>query len=374
MTQDAVHHYMQQLNDSSTRAWRSLRQWADHLAEVPVAEHARERLGQAATSLWPISHAVPMPPAIQAERRTMRTRRGQSVSYYDDRHASGRPLVLLHSVNACASAYEVKPLFDHFRRRRPVYALDLSGFGSSDRDARSYSPELYTEELVDWLTRVQDQTDTPDVVALSLTGEFAASAAVARKDLVNTLTIISPTGLDDWGQGHRPAPLHALGAKGALPSQHWWSQALFDAIVSRPSIDYFLRKAFVGPVDPGLAAYAYASAHQPGAAHAPLAFLSGRLFTPGILDVYAHVTRPVLALYDQDPYTRFDRLPELLARAPMWAAERVAPSRGLPHFERLDETVHALARFWRLHDPNSSPESRRGGPESRRGGPESKRF
>jgi pimeloyl-ACP methyl ester carboxylesterase len=361
MTQDAENHSMQQLNATSQRAWRSLRQWADHLAEAPVAEHARERLGHAATSLWPISHAVPMPPALQAERRTMRTRRGQSISYYDDRHATGRPLVLLHSVNACASAYEVKPLFDHFRRRRPVYAIDLAGFGASDREARQYSPELYTEELVDWLSRVKDQTDTPDVVALSLSGEFAASAAVARKDLVHTLSIISPTGLDDWGQGHRPAPLHALGAKGALPSEHWWSQVLFDVIASRASIDYFLKKSFVGPVDPGLAAYAYASAHQPGASHAPMAFLSGRLFTPGILDVYAHVTRPVLALYDQDAYTRFDRLPELLGRAPLWSAERIAPSRGLPHFERLDETVHALERFWRTHDPNRAPESSRRG-------------
>jgi pimeloyl-ACP methyl ester carboxylesterase len=345
MTQEADHSYLQQLNAPATRAWRSLRQWADHLSESPVAD----RLGRAMTALWPVGHAVPMPPALRAERRTMRTRRGQAISYYDDRHATGRPLVLLHGVNACASAYEVKPLFDHFRRTRPVYAVDLAGFGASDRDARPYSPELYTEELEDWLTRVKDQTDTPDVIALSLSGEFAARVAVARKDLVHSLAVISPTGLDDWGQGHRPAPLHALSVQGALPSQHWWSQVLFDLIASRPSIDYFLKKSFAGPVDPGLAAYAYASSHQPGAVHAPLAFLSGRLFTPGILDVYAHVSRPALAIYDQDPYTRFDRLPSLLARAPMWCAERIGPTRGLPQFERLDETVHALETFWAAH-------------------------
>ena len=39
-----------------------------------------------------------------------------------------RPLLLLHSINASASAYEVKPLFEHYRQQRPVYAPDLPGF------------------------------------------------------------------------------------------------------------------------------------------------------------------------------------------------------------------------------------------------------
>ena len=35
----------------------------------------------------------------------------------------------MHSVNASASAFEVAPLYDHYRQTRPTYAVDLPGFG-----------------------------------------------------------------------------------------------------------------------------------------------------------------------------------------------------------------------------------------------------
>ena len=44
--------------------------------------------------------------------------------------ASGLPpLLLIHSINAAASAAEVEPLFTHYRQQRPVYAIELPGFG-----------------------------------------------------------------------------------------------------------------------------------------------------------------------------------------------------------------------------------------------------
>jgi pimeloyl-ACP methyl ester carboxylesterase len=53
------------------------------------------------------------------------------LSYYVSGH--GPPLLLVHSINAAGSAYEVKPLYEHYARSRTVYALDLPGFGFSDR-------------------------------------------------------------------------------------------------------------------------------------------------------------------------------------------------------------------------------------------------
>src|SRR5947207_8832310 len=72
-----------------------------------------------------INHRHDMPPAIDAERRTFISPQAGMLSYYVDRKAVGRPLVLIHSINAAASAYEMKPIFDHYRGQRPVYALDL---------------------------------------------------------------------------------------------------------------------------------------------------------------------------------------------------------------------------------------------------------
>lgn len=51
----------------------------------------------------------------------------------------GAPLLLLHSVNAAASAAEVRTLHEHFRHSRTVLSIDLPGYGLSDRPDLAYT-------------------------------------------------------------------------------------------------------------------------------------------------------------------------------------------------------------------------------------------
>ena len=51
-----------------------------------------------------------LPPAVAAERLETRGRSGR-LSYYVA--GAGKPMLLLHSINAAASVREVKPAFDH---------------------------------------------------------------------------------------------------------------------------------------------------------------------------------------------------------------------------------------------------------------------
>jgi pimeloyl-ACP methyl ester carboxylesterase len=300
-----------------------------------------------AYSAFAVDHAVPLPPAINAERRRLRSPQAGTLSYYVDERGTGRPLVLVHSINAAASAYEMRPLFERYRGQRPVYAPDLPGFGFSERSDRAYSPELYTAALLDLLREVKSDREAPDVVALSLGGEFAARAALQHPELVHSLTLISPTGLTAKEQRNRSERGSAGNTLYQLFRFPLWSQAFYDLLASRPSIRYFLQMSFVGDPDPELVAYAYATAHQPGARFAPFTFVTGQLFTPDIREsVYERLTVPVLTLYDQDAFVRFDTLPDVLARNPRWRATRIAPTKGLPHFERLDDTTRALDAFW----------------------------
>jgi pimeloyl-ACP methyl ester carboxylesterase len=303
-----------------------------------------------AYSALAIDHAIPLAPAIEAERRTLRSAHAGQVAYYADEHAAGRPLLLIHSINAAASAYEMRPLFEHYRDTRPVYALDLPGFGFSERSDRVYTPSLFTDAVLDLLRIMTSGREAADVVALSLGSEFAARAALEQPDLIRSLTLISPTGLTIRMQRNRSeqAGVSPVGATVNRALRFpLWSQAFYDLVASKASIHYFLQRSFVGEPDPGLVAYAFATAHQPGARFAPLAFLSGRLFSPGIREeVYERLSLPVLTLYDQDAFVGFDALPDVLARNPRWRAMRLAPSKGLPQFERLDETTRALEAFW----------------------------
>jgi pimeloyl-ACP methyl ester carboxylesterase len=303
-----------------------------------------------AYSALAIDHALPLPPAISADRRYLLAGRSGALSYYADDTVSGRPLLLIHSINAAASAYEMRPLFERYRGRRPVYAIDLPGFGFSERSDRAYSPALYTAAVRELLGELTTSREAPDVVALSLGCEFAARAALQEPERVRSLALISPTGLSGQTQRNRS---ERAGERASGDSLYQlfrfplWSQALYDALASHRSIRYFLQKSFVGAPDPGLVTYAYATSHQPGARFAPLQFVSGQLFSSDIREaVYEQLPIPVLALYDQDAFVRFDTLTHVLARNPQWRAMRIAPSRGLPQFERLDETVEALDTFW----------------------------
>lgn len=296
-----------------------------------------------------INHQLALPDALPAERKTFQSQAGGSLSFYQDRSGEGRPLVLIHSINAAASAYEMRPLFLHYRGRRPVFALDLPGFGFSERSKRVYSPSIYTAAVLDFL---RTQVGEPaDVVTLSLGSEFAARAALEQPELFNSLVMISPSGFSARQdmRGSQRASQNGFGnllhPAFAFPL---WARPFYDLLTTLTSIRYFLQQSFVGSVPPDLIDYDYAVSHQPGAEHAPLYFISGKLFTPRIRqEVYERLQVPTLVLYDRDNFVSFEMLPELLVRNASWQAVRLVPSLGLPHFERLEDTVEVLDKFWR---------------------------
>ena len=284
----------------------------------------------------------PLGEAVAASRQSFAASAIGRVDYYSDLTAAGRPLVLIHSINAAASSREVAPLFEQYRATRPVYSLDLPGFGHSARPAGDYSPALYAETIAGFLGQVVGRP--ADVLALSLSAEFAARAALAHPEHFASLVLVSPTGFD-----RRPLPGNRVlrlwrGILG-LPLV---GQGLFALVASRPSIRHFLGRSFPDGIPSALFDYACATSHQPGARHAPLAFVSGRLFTPNACDqLYDRLTGcPVLVIADQDPYIGFDRLPGFVAAHPIWQAITLTPHQGLPQWGRLSDLAAALDAFW----------------------------
>jgi len=284
---------------------------------------------------------VALPDALDAERARMAVPGFGQLSYYSTGPGQGRPLVLVHSINAAPSAYEMKPLFDRYRGQRPVLAPDLPGFGFTDRPDIHYQPDVYVKALTEFLRRVA--TQPVDLVSLSLGGEFAARVAAEAPELVNSLVLISPTGFST-----RTIPGGKTGMRiHGVISLPGLGQGAYALLTTRPSIRYFLGKSFVGPVPAAMVEYAYATTHQPGARFAPLCFLAGQIFTPDAPNrIYAGVKQPVLVIYDQDPNIDFDHLAPFLRGRANWQAQRIGPTLGVPHWEKLPETAAAMEAFW----------------------------
>ncbi len=305
--------------------------------------------GWIAYSAFVIDHRRLLLPALDAERSSLSSDTVGALHVYVDQSVHGRPLLLIHSVNAAASAYEMQPIFEHYRGQRPVYALDLPGYGFSERTDLARTPEAYAGAIGEVLANLIDEP--ADVIALSLGGEFAARAALQRPDLFHSLTLISPSGFNATGTGRATQQAveqdRTASAYRALANP-LWGQALFDLIATRRSIEFFLKQSFVGPVPQMLIDYAYATAHQPGAHYTPLRFISGQLFTRNARqELYERLRLPVLVVYDRDAFSRFDALPEVVAAHANWQTARIQPTLGLPQFEAMPQLAAALDDFWR---------------------------
>lgn len=292
-----------------------------------------------------VPRALPLPPAVSGERREFSGRAG-NLSYYVA--GQGAPLLLIHSINAAASAYEVRPIYEHYREERRVYAVDLPGFGFSERSDRRYTPQLYTDAIIDMLDEIERDVGLQpvDAIALSLSSEFLARAASEQQNRFRTLTLVTPTGFGK-GQTRYGAPDSTLGIPLVrdILAFPLWGRPFFDLLNVRASQRFFLERTFGSPnIDEGLLEYDYLTAHQPGAEYAPLSFVSAMLFSADIDRVYESLDLPVWMPHGtRGDFSDFSDIGNVSGRA-NWTIQPFETG-ALPHFEQPEEFFAAFGTF-----------------------------
>jgi len=257
---------------------------------------------------------------------------------------SGAPLLLVHSINAAGSAAEVRPLYERYRARRTVFAIDLPGYGHSLRSDRAYTPRLMTDALHALAAQVRQRCGTTaplDALALSLSCEFLARAASEAPAHWGRLALVSPTGFN--GRADRrgaPGSTRAVPGMLRLLRQPLWEEALFRGLTRPGVVRYFLERTWGSKaIDEPMFRAALVAAAAPGARFAPLHFLSGGLFSADIHDVYDAVRSPVWASHGvRGDFTDYRGM----ARVPACAGWRrtVYQTGALPYFE-VPEAFHA---------------------------------
>jgi pimeloyl-ACP methyl ester carboxylesterase len=204
----------------------------------------------------------------------------------------GPPLVLVHGVHAAASSFEMDQIFESLAQRHTVYALDLLGFGKSERPSAEYTGDLFADLVSDFLTVIVGEPAV--VLGSSLGSAYVVAAAARHPDLVQALILISPTGETETGLA---GPLF-----GALLRVPLVGTAAFIGLVSRASIRYYLRKVYadVSLIGDTLVSQQWAVSHQPNARLAPAAFVSGRLDLP-FERSNGRLRAPILAIRGDHP-------------------------------------------------------------------------
>ena len=277
----------------------------------------------------------PLPPAVSGERLAFDSPAGRLSVYFA---GSGPALLLVHSINAAGSAAEVRPLHEHFRATHTVFSIDLPGYGWSERSDRAYTPRLMTDALHAVTAQIQQRCGPAafDALALSLSTEFLARAAVERPSHYRSLALVSPTGFSGR-RAWREAPgrtrgmpwlYRALRGPGAA-----WGGAVFRGLTRPGVIRYFLRRTYGAPdIDEEMWRYAVLTTQQAGAEHAPLCFLAANLFSADIHTVYEQLGLPVWMSHGvRGDFTDY-RGKAVVEQRANWQFS-VFPTGAMPYFE-----------------------------------------
>ncbi len=255
------------------------------------------------------------------------------------------PLLFLHNFGGGASAYEWSKVYPAFATNYRVLAPDLIGWGQSAHPVRDYQSVDYLTTIAEF---IQQSCHSPvAVVASSLTAALTVRLAIQQPDLFQALFLVCPSGFADFGQdAGRRLPLqvistplldrliYALGAENEVAVRNFLERFLFakPERVSQEMVEAYL-----------------ASAQQPNAEYAALAFLRGDLYFDLALYIQQLTVPTVILWGEQAQFTNVNlgrRLAELNTKA-VQTFEAIAGVGVLPHLEMPEVVIGLLERYLR---------------------------
>lgn len=218
-------------------------------------------------------------------------------------NGTGQPLVLIHGFGASIG---------HWRKNIPVlaaggyrvFALDLLGFGGSDKPALDYSLDLWAELVKDfWATHIQE----PAVfVGNSIGALLSLAIACDYPEITLGAILINCAG----GLNHRPEELNlplrlVMGLFTKLVSSPITGQLIFNQIRQKHRIRNTLRQVYRNPeaISDELVELLYAPSCDIGAQQVFASILTA---PPGRSpsELLPHLNRPLLVLWgEDDPWT-----------------------------------------------------------------------
>jgi pimeloyl-ACP methyl ester carboxylesterase len=265
--------------------------------------------------------------------------RGHEVAYTV--RGSGPPVLLVHSIHAAGWSYEWKDNVETLARQHTVYALDLLGFGRSSRPSIRYSARLYLSLISEFVEEVVGGPCA--LVASSLTAAYAIVLGARDPARFPAIVVVEPTGLvrlsDNAGA---PGDVARLGIDSPV-----LGTAFFNGLVSRNSLRSFLKLIYHDNAlvtDEMVDAY-YAASHQPGAKHAPAAFVAQQL-NIDVRHAVRRLTQPALLVWgEQARMEPIDEIRPFLTLHPDFETAIFDPSGDLPHSERAPEFNEIVLGF-----------------------------
>jgi pimeloyl-ACP methyl ester carboxylesterase len=263
------------------------------------------------------------------------------------KRGNGPPLLLVHGIGAGCSSYEFRHIWGPLSQKYTVYALDLLGFGKSDKPAIAYTDATYINLISDFCKKVigvGEGRGECDVIATSLSAAYVIALSQRDPSLFHRLVLICPTGIEELAT---PTPVGATAIQGALKAPVLGT-ALYNGIASKAYIrNYLEKRIFVNgaKVTPEMVDYYHTAAHQPGGENVLPYFLSGHL-NINIREAFKGVVDlPLLVWGRQAGQTPIGDSEEFIKANPNAKLEVIEDAGCLPHDEQPEAFLSAVRPF-----------------------------
>lgn len=106
---------------------------------------------------------------------------------------NGAPLLLVHDLTIGSSLYEFHKIADTLSEQYEVYALDLLGYGLSDKTNMTYTSFLYVQLITDFVKNIIGRKT--DIIATGDSSQIAVMTCHNNPEVFNRIILINPQSL-----------------------------------------------------------------------------------------------------------------------------------------------------------------------------------
>lgn len=111
---------------------------------------------------------------------------------------SGSPLLLVHDLTVGSSVYEFNKIIDVLSEKHEVFAIDLLGYGLSDKPNMTYTNYLYVQLIIDFVKNIIGKKT--DILSTGDSSQIAVMACHNDPEVFNKLIFINPQSLYESNQ------------------------------------------------------------------------------------------------------------------------------------------------------------------------------